>query len=141
MTNLPEWIQQAKDRADKATPGPWFIGLGSGNHLCTGVFSDTEVPLWITDCLSDSMLQSMRTGSATLPRDHAPNMEFIAHARTDVPRLIELAGEMAERLEGAVAVLDDIAAYGYDVSRVQDIVREVSLGQGVLAKYRGEAER
>ena len=114
MTDLPGWLQEIRDRADKATPGPWEALDYSG--VVTGTTCDVRY----------------------VPEN--PDAQFIAHARTDVPRLIALVGEMAERLEGAVAVLDDIVTYGYDISEVQNIVREVSLGQGALAKYRGEVE-
>lgn len=114
MTDLPGWLQEIRDRADKATPGPWEALDYSG--VVTGTTCDVRY----------------------VPEN--PDAQFIAHARTDVPRLIALVGEMAEKLEGAVAVLDDIAAYGYDISRVQGIAREVALGQGALAKYRGEVE-
>jgi hypothetical protein len=114
MTDLPGWLQEIRDRADKATPGPWEALDYSG--VVTGTTCDVRY----------------------VPEN--PDAQFIAHARTDVPRLIALVGEMAEKLEGAVTVLDDIAAYGYDISKVPNIVKEAILGRQALAKYHGEAE-
>lgn len=53
----------------------------------------------------------------TAPKDHVPNMEFIAHAREDVPRLLDFA-------EGAIALLKEIAFLDDSTSRkVQEFLR------------------
>ncbi len=98
---LPKWVQEVKDRADKATEGPWRIGLGSGHNVCTGIFTEGDEPKWIADCLSDDMLNS----KMKLSRSHVPNMNFIAESRTDIPKLIETAAELARALELVGAVL------------------------------------
>lgn len=86
------WVDKIKERESKATPGPWWIGLGSGFHLCTGVFAGDG--FWIADCLTDKMLDKQYA-----VEDHRPNMRFIAEARTDIPRLLEAGEQMAFVLE------------------------------------------
>ena len=127
MTDLPGWLQEIRDRADKATPGPW-TAEDANPHKPHKRFA-----FYIPEIMS---APSMPQYDGLTTED----AEFIAHSRTDVPRLIALVGEMAEKLEGAVTVLDDIAAYGYDISKVPNIVKEAILGRQALAKYHGEAE-
>jgi hypothetical protein len=93
-------------RAEAATPGPWYeddVTFGTGT-LVIARFDDTVV-------------------QCSLPLSHtrsAPNADFIAHARTDIPALVaELRAaraditEMAYRgtaLSGAVDGLEGIVA-------------------------------
>jgi hypothetical protein len=127
MPDLPAWLQEICDRVDKATPGPW-TAEDANPHKPHKRFA-----FYIPAIMS---APSMPQYDGLTEED----AEFIAHSRTDVPRLIALVGEMAEKLEGAVTVLDDIAAYGYDISKVPNIVKEAILGRQALAKYHGEAE-
>jgi hypothetical protein len=126
----PVWLQEIRDRAEAATPGPWRV-VAHGEQDCLArreITAGKHIMIARVDCVPGV--------AADFDRDYA----FIAHSRTDVPRLIALVGEMAEKLEGAVTVLDDIAAYGYDISKVPNIVKEAILGRQALAKYHGEAE-
>ena len=85
MAHLPKWIQEIAERESKATKGPWCdvvtddgyreiaAQLGSHTHTVARMYYE---------------------------RSYGPaNAAFAAHARTDVPRLIELVGEMAGALE------------------------------------------
>jgi hypothetical protein len=78
-------IEKIKARAEKATPGPWGICLGSGLNVCTWVRYENPENGQITfvaDCLPDDALDCAE-------QDHRPNMDFIAHARTDIPALLD----------------------------------------------------
>ena len=65
------------DALDKAaTPAPWGVMLGSGDHLCTGIShedSDTGDVTWIADCWPDWMVP--------LKADHVPDMRLIVALR------------------------------------------------------------
>jgi hypothetical protein len=68
----------------KATPGPWRIFLGSGEHLCTAVAHEDEqtgAHTWVADFWPDWMVKEKA--------DHIPDMEFVvalvnAYARGDL---------------------------------------------------------
>lgn len=80
------------------------------------------------------------------------NAEFIVHARTDVPRLIELVGEMAEALEAALEHLS-LGQYvaspgkcrvcgGYVHTKCLTVCEQCAarMVREVLTKYHGEVE-
>lgn len=80
--DLPLWIEEIKNRADKATPGPWDADVGGdADRVYCG-------PDWVSECSTSE------------------NALFIAHARTDMPRLVAVARQMADALDEASAVLD-----------------------------------
>lgn len=88
MTDLPAWIQEIRDRVDKATPGPW-AAEDANPHKPHKRFA-----FYIPEIMS---APSMPQYDGLTEEDAA----FIAHSRTDVPRLIGLVGEMAKVLEAA----------------------------------------
>jgi len=121
MTDLPVWLQEVRDRADKATEGPWDM-----------VWEDGEAYVFRGRNWNREWVASAATSDDTA---------FIAHARTDVPRLVELVGEMAEQLECLIPRGCDIECEDcmrrererYDRCDRQAVLR-------MLAKYRGEVE-
>jgi hypothetical protein len=85
-----------RERASKATPGPWEIGM----------LTDTRLPgVMSVQCDGSGPVILEMTGWARIgERDHDEAGEtaaFIAHARTDVPALIN----EVERLRGVVDAL------------------------------------
>lgn len=130
MANLPKWIQEIQDRANAATKGPWQ--LKTGPDLCVNVYGiegpGEDVGRWVAECDAE-------------PSDS----EFIAHARADVPRLIEAAAGTAEALEWLLPLT--YCHYTPGVESVADCeddecglapscVRYVALA--ALAEYRGK---
>jgi hypothetical protein len=82
MTALDKYLASVKERAEAATPGPWEPCIGSGNCEMTALsHQEQEGPgtEFVCDLLPDWALD--------LSPRKAENMEFIAHARTDVDRL------------------------------------------------------
>lgn len=71
-------IQEIRSRCDAATPGPWTAYIEGRDHtsgsdfIMTGAFGDP-------DCSED-----MEITGATIA-----DYDFIAHARQDIPRLLE----------------------------------------------------
>jgi hypothetical protein len=95
----PEEIAAIRERAEKATPGPWTWLYGLRNKLFTPValFHDGKIVgrfVWEHDA------------------------EFIAHAREDIPRLLdalEATYAEIERLQRKLNAMDDAvyARFGY----------------------------
>lgn len=71
-------LEEIKARAENATDGPWECGTDEGdhgNHPCVDFFPGGH-----------------KNSRATLPLDAGmldEDAEFIAHSRTDIPRLVE----------------------------------------------------
>jgi hypothetical protein len=79
---------EAREKA--ATPGPWDACLGSGGNLCTAIYSDhfeDDRFTPICDLLPDWILEREQPGKSHR-QEHRADMDFIAHARTDIPALI-----------------------------------------------------
>lgn len=90
--------------AAAATPGPWKTALGSGDHVQTLVVTEAHPRIAIADCAHDDWL-------AITPRDHRPNMNFIAEARTAIPALI---ADVRRLRAGMVGLLADIDSKRWD---------------------------
>lgn len=112
MTDLPGWIQEIRDRADKATPGPW-----------------------------EAVTYASVVVGPTCDMLDNPNARFLANARTDVPRLIELVGEMAGVLESVVCVCDTMNDVELPLHVGMEAARAHRAAQKVLAKYHGEVNK
>ena len=114
MTWTPERHQAAKQRCEKATPGPWWLDTEA--PLCPVVFT-------MADCAEGGEVAEylVRRGyikaADEYPRgENRPveSMEFIAAARTDLPdALAEI-----ERLQEVLRVILDPSFDVYDVKRV-----------------------
>jgi len=119
MTDLPGWLQEIRDRADKATPGPWDM-----------VWEDGEAYVFRGRNWNREWVASAATSDDTA---------FIAHARTDVPRLIEMVAEMAKVLETVQDTCKDLARE--DIHCVTEACCQfIDECETVLAKYYGEVK-
>ena len=139
INDLPAWIQEIRDRADKATPGPW-TPEDANPHKPHKRFA-----FYIPEIMS---APSMPQYDGLTTED----AEFIAHSRTDVPRLVELVGEMAEALEAALEHLS-LGQYvaspgkcrvcgGYVHTKCLTVCEQCAarMVREVLTKYHGEVE-
>jgi len=124
MPELPVWLQRIRDRANKATPGPW-TAEDANPHKRFAFY----IPA-IMSAPSMPQYDGLTTEDA----------EFIAHSRTDVPRLLELVGEMATRLIAAYDALGELKGEVMENYMVQSLCRVGAEIRLALAKYRGEAE-
>ena len=134
MSDLPAWLQEIRDRAEAATPGPWRV-VAHGEQDCLArreITAGKHIMIARVDCVPGV--------AADFDRDYA----FIAHARTDVPRLLELVGEMGEALRLAGGALDeacDVMHGGHHPGQLLDKAFYASVAvDSALAKYRGEVE-
>lgn len=139
INDLPAWIQEIRDRADKATEGPW-TAEDANPHKPHKRFA-----FYIPEIMS---APSMPQYDGLTTED----AEFIAHSRTDVPRLVELVGEMAEALEAALEHLS-LGQYvaspgkcrvcgGYVHTKCLTVCEQCAarMVREVLTKYHGEVE-
>ena len=131
----PAWLQEIRDRAEAATPGPWRVVV-HGEQDCLArreITAGKHIMIARVDCVPGV--------AADFDRDYA----FIAHARTDVPRLLELVGEMGEALRLAGGALDeacDVMHGGHHPGQLLDKAFYASVAvDSALAKYRGEEDK
>lgn len=89
---LSSRLKKISDRLDAATPGPWIACLGSGNNECTAVMSEFTGTV-IADLLTDYMLKENPEKVI-----HA-DLKLIAHAPTDLRKLIECVKVLSAALE------------------------------------------
>ena len=97
----PEELAAIRERAEKATPGPWHVYAA---YSLSDITPETRT--CVVDCVASD---------GTLAREDA---EFIAHAREDIPRLLdalEAAYAENERLKRKLDAMDDAvyARFGY----------------------------
>ncbi len=127
----PVWLQEIRDRAEAATPGPWRV-VAHGEQDCLArreITAGKHIMIARVDCVPGV--------AADFDRDYA----FIAHSRTDVPRLVELVGEMAGALEEAQELLDDLRGAARDAGDwrvLDDIDAAEAHSKAALRKYYGE---
>ena len=145
MPDLPAWLQEIRDRAEAATPGPWRV-VAHGEQDCLArreITAGKHIMIARVDCVPGV--------AADFDRDYA----FIAHARTDVPRLIDAVAEITDALEAAITEVQRrcprLCDYGgkYMPSGISDndVCAKCRTAEcripdviSVYRKYRGEAE-
>jgi hypothetical protein len=107
-SDLPTRLREDKRLCDEATEGPWTPCLGSGNIQCTALMrvdESSEIDLvgqvtTVCDCLPDWTLENN-----SAPKDHLPNLNFIARARTALPEYRELLRRYGGHEESCRAVV------------------------------------
>lgn len=88
MTTLPALIKQMKERCDAATEGPWSVDHKVGNlsYVSNGEGSIASVSRW---CWGEPFHD-----------ENEPTANFIARARTDIPRLIAALEKAISQRDG-----------------------------------------
>ena len=146
MAELPAWIQEAKDRAEAASKGPWHVVHCEDRDFATmlrvSTVPDSEEP---GDTVAVVVLQ-MPLEACVSDECWDENGEFIAAARTDVPRLIELVEEMAETLDEMAPSyeLEKGCFFPEDCTTCAELNRHNCPGymaERVRRKYRGEVDK
>ena len=105
MTTLPS----IRERAAKATKGPWHVYVPSVAHVRVGVDADEQTIIcWGgIDDADDGGVHGPTVDEARA------NAAFIAHARTDIPFLLA----EVDRLTAQVEAMRTLALSGAKVSR------------------------
>lgn len=109
----PERLEQIRQRAGQATPGPWtWEWVDASMQYLHGPGGEFDHVLTVTPCescrahaeeLAKAGKEICYTGH---PRDH----EFIAHARQDIPDLLAEVARLSRELEQAKAEREQLAA-------------------------------
>lgn len=95
-----ERITEIRERAEKATSGPWEVlnPRGEGNDYglsrCDGIWGPGETAIVITD------------GGYYPPT--VPDAEFIVHARQDIPDLLDALSAAQQEIAALRAERDDL---------------------------------
>lgn len=82
MTKLETYLAEIEARCEKATPGPWSNDV-DWDFVCQEPFDENKKAI-ASDC-------------------HRLNSDFIAHARTDIPRLLAALEKAIEQRNEAYA--------------------------------------
>lgn len=82
----PKWICEIRDRVDHASHGPWYV-----EEISHPISKTSEGGNCILRSASGRYVAS---SFATVDRQDRHNLEFSAHARDDVPRLLDMVTEM-----------------------------------------------
>ena len=96
MDDLELALQQMEKRCDAATEGPWFFGAYAGRDTDTLLTrNDSEGEL-------DEPTPALEAIGELSDGEVSDNWDFVAHARTDLPRLLAafkvLKHEVEERV-------------------------------------------
>lgn len=114
--SVAQRLAEIRERAEKATPGPWRSGI-PGNFC-----------VYAPDGMAE------RSGPLALMRgtreDQASNRAFIAHARADIPYLLTQLAERERMLAEADAVIWELS--NGDITDADEDPRFV----GALARHR-----
>lgn len=92
------YLEQIKQRCEKSTKGPWYVGYKDRS----GRYIQEEGNFCLVSKNEKTILH------AYLAKSEA-DAEFIAHARTDIPKLlevIEIQGKALEKLSDYAYYLD-----------------------------------
>jgi len=115
-------LKAIRARADAATAGPWLFGAESGQCFVYREQDSLEIPgLPNCDIYQDSV-ETIR------------NLSFIAHARTDIPFLLDALATARAQAAAAQATIE----YGGEQLRKQDAKVVELLGQLTAAQERAE---
>lgn len=101
------WIAEVRARAEKATPGPWTrVPQTQGGDMIAREYETGNQ----MNPKGLRMIAFMMARGNSLKEDEA-NATLIAHARTDIPRLLSEIDRLAHRAEGdVVGVRAEVAA-------------------------------
>lgn len=106
-----EELREIKDRADAATPGPW-------DYMDGYVIKDETV---LCEMFTDNPVYG----------DSRNDTTFIAHARTDIPRLIaevERLRDFATECQGYAAKVQKIRSLKAREAVAEELIRELYSG-------------
>lgn len=92
LNEMTTRIEQIKKRAEKATTGPWSIDPRHHSQNQSIRRQEADVHVDGGRLISSVRITVWRQGQ----RDARPDAAFIAHARNDVPWLLERMGEAAD---------------------------------------------
>ena len=116
-------LEEIKERAARATSGPWKHGYADGSGIDT-IVADKPVAVTMWGC-------SCCKGEVT--EENFQDAKFIANARTDIPKLVEALEIAVEALKNAanqVTWVDEknpkvILTYGFPVESCRKALEKI----------------
>jgi hypothetical protein len=116
-----QFLKEVRERAERATEGPWVVDrpwLSRGMVHVDGVMPRTnlhpEAPYLVETVHNHGSRSAAKHvavpehgHSADDGSDAANNMEFIAHSRADIPKLLAMIEERDEKLRVAEDFIED----------------------------------
>lgn len=110
-------------RVGAATEGPWVAECGSSNSPCIDFVLTENIDPRLDD----------RASIAETYTDEAENADFIASARTDVPRLVAEVRRLRAQVERLTAPLGESVARTLD-KRLAETIRERDEARAALER-------
>lgn len=99
-------LNEIKERAEKATQGPWGIDFPLlVCDQCGNTYEIVQSDVFLAPVVAESKSEA--------------DAEFIAHAREDIPKLLDHIAE----LEAVINVIREIASEGYATACTSDEAR------------------
>lgn len=115
-----EFLKAVRERAAKATEGPWTVSYYSNHDLLPRI---------------EQVLGHCEGCVGRLAPYHLEDASFIAHSREDIPRLLAMVEERDEKIRVAEYALDKIANPDFGYEHLYPAPRRA---RDTLAKIRGE---
>ncbi|WP_395454657.1 hypothetical protein ACHMW5_13385 [Azospirillum melinis] len=134
----PEELAAIRERANAATEGPWLYRPHKMDDWGTVRISDAEEPYFVARAQAGGPTDhAAHRAAGTDPYER--NGLFIAHARTDVPRLLDLIEALRAENERLTKERDEAHQRGYD-ARQAEIVRALEEAGGRIMLVHGPAD-
>ena len=112
MTLTPEALEEIKARAEAATPGLWMPGhYPRDNHPCECKYVLSEGYFGAICTVHMSETRAIEEGDNPPPIEAKANILFIAHARQDIPALIQALEERDAEIERLREALWEILVF------------------------------
>jgi hypothetical protein len=97
----PAQVAECRERAERATEGPWEVEGGGGMHM------DGTRDWYTISCpWNEHTKYYIGLGALKLPE-----AEFVAHARTDIPELVATIEWLAERIGFSAATCPECSQF------------------------------
>jgi len=95
LADAPALVKQIRERADKATAGPW--------DYCDSTTDEVGPRVWAVYPEADDSVEATIAVLDTGEHDNHANARFIAHAREDIPTLLTLLADAKRERDAALA--------------------------------------
>ena len=115
-------IAEIRARCEAATPGPWIVSNGRDKVCAKNVpaYADKTARVVVADCMKENNGRRFEEDYAMAQRD----AEFIAHARQDIPALLDEVERLTEENKRLNRKISDIS------KMVDDFIQKVMITGG-----------
>lgn len=129
MPALDALLTRSEELAQAATPGPWFVCGGGKADVHVNHGDPDKDSCSYTDMVAE--YESWERDLLHIAHHHNNNADFIAHARTALPKLVAIVRELHASLVDALACIEGCAAMPVNTSKYTDaLARAEALAAG-----------